>query len=677
MFELTISVDDVDRFVAEPGHQGSAEGYVDSDLLGGRLDVERGWFNLFVQDDDPDQRQMLYRLWLRGPGGNPMTFTGVKEVRDEAGLDVWRDTSTLYVKILDGHHEPGDDDAPVLAAGVITIHIPDFMKQLTTFRTWGDSRVGAMEGFGRLFLGQLWDVYGRFFRDGDDGRRQEARVKRAELAEHFVELNFMPQDACRWLSPSELRTFAAQTLSMIFGNYADKRELQKVFDSNLIVMPPADQPLPEGADFWFDYTADVGDGFEATYTVAALLGQPSLRVEGLDTELPRGQMLVLGGDQVYPTASSKAYEDRTTGPYRSAMPEATPQPLMLALPGNHDWYDGLTAFLRLFTQDRMIGGWRTEQKRSYFTVQLPHRWWLVGLDSQLDTYFDDPQLKYFEETLTANLQPGDSVIVCCATPAWVKAWSDTPTPSTGWSGSSATSSARGGSRAERLEPTGAQARLWLSGDKHHYIRYEERLADPAAPEGTARQMVTAGIGGAYLDVTHGMATEVKLLPQASRNWREGDNDATFVQQPVTYPSLEDSRAWVSRLAQPWRKEWIVRRNPGVFTALRDDALHPVPAAPADLLAGDPGLRDRAIIDAYLSATPRELFRFTGGLLAVVLSPFAICLLPMVRRRPPLLSIKAMMLILSQLATACACFVGFGLLPSAPSVSWPPGSSSSS
>ncbi|MBF4769581.1 FAD-binding protein [Nocardioides agariphilus] len=172
MFELTISVDDVDRFVAEPGHEGSATGYVESDLLGGRLDVERGWFNLFVEDDDVDQRQMRYRLWLRGPGGNPMTFVGVKEVRDEAGLDVWRDTSTLYVKILEGHHEPpapgSDDDAPVLAAGVITIHIPDFMRQLTTFRTWGDSRVGAMEGFGRLFLGQLWDVYGRFFRDRDD-----------------------------------------------------------------------------------------------------------------------------------------------------------------------------------------------------------------------------------------------------------------------------------------------------------------------------------------------------------------------------------------------------------------------------------------------------------------------------------------------------------------------------
>ena len=224
----------------------------------------------------------------------------------------------------------------------------------------------------------------------------------------------MPQDACRWLSPSELRTFAAQTLSQIFGNYADKRELQKVFDSNLIVMPPADQPLAEGEDFWFDYTADVGDGFEATYTVAALLGQDVAARRG---SRRRPAARADAGARRRPGLPDGVVEG-LRGPHRSvptARPcrAATPQPLMLALPGNHDWYDGLTAFLRLFTQDRMIGGWRTEQKRSYFTVQLPHRWWLVGLDSQLDAYFDDPQLKYFEETLTANLQPGDSVIVCC------------------------------------------------------------------------------------------------------------------------------------------------------------------------------------------------------------------------------------------------------------------------
>ena len=170
MFELTIAVDDIDRFVTEPERQGSATGYVESDLLGGRLEVEQGWFNLFVAADDPDERRMLYRLWLTGPGGNPMTFTGFKEVRDEGGLDVWRDTSTLYVTVRSGHLPPGVDEGDVVAAGILTIHVPDFMKQLTTFRTWGDDPVSALDEFGTLFLGQLWDVYGGMVSRGEEDR---------------------------------------------------------------------------------------------------------------------------------------------------------------------------------------------------------------------------------------------------------------------------------------------------------------------------------------------------------------------------------------------------------------------------------------------------------------------------------------------------------------------------
>ncbi|HSV39042.1 MAG TPA: GMC oxidoreductase [Nocardioidaceae bacterium] len=167
MFELTISTNDVDRFVQEAEHEGNAVGYVESDVLGGRFDVERGWFNLFVERDDPTSRQMLYRLWLSGPGGNPMTFTGVKRVHDDPGFDLWRDTSTLYVHILEGHVLPGDE-GPVAAAGIITIHLPDFAKQLTTFRSHGPRRVHGLEAFGRLFLGQLWDVYGKAFADKGD-----------------------------------------------------------------------------------------------------------------------------------------------------------------------------------------------------------------------------------------------------------------------------------------------------------------------------------------------------------------------------------------------------------------------------------------------------------------------------------------------------------------------------
>jgi hypothetical protein len=82
----------------------------------------------------------------------------------------------------------------------------------------------------------------------------------------------------------------------------------------------------------------------------------------------------MGGDQVYPTPSTEGYEDRLKGPYIAALPcppHGVPRPTLYALPGNHDWYDGLTAFLRLFVRVKTdnIGGWRTEQSRSYFAVE--------------------------------------------------------------------------------------------------------------------------------------------------------------------------------------------------------------------------------------------------------------------------------------------------------------------
>ena len=51
-------------------------------------------------------------------------------------------------------------------------------------------------------------------------------------------------------------------------------------------------------DFWFDFIADTGDGGNSTYTVARLLAQPRLRVKmnGSVHSLPRGQLLLIGGD---------------------------------------------------------------------------------------------------------------------------------------------------------------------------------------------------------------------------------------------------------------------------------------------------------------------------------------------------------------------------------------------
>jgi cholesterol oxidase len=164
MFHLTISMDDVERFISDPDHRGAATGWVECEELGGRLTVEKGIFNLFVDSEDPARKRMLYRLFFEDGAGHPLTLSGFKDVHDDPGFDLWRDTSTLYTRILQGHvDEDADARAPVVAAGIITIYMLDFVQQLTTFRVGGpslDARRDALVGFGKLFLGKLWNVYG-------------------------------------------------------------------------------------------------------------------------------------------------------------------------------------------------------------------------------------------------------------------------------------------------------------------------------------------------------------------------------------------------------------------------------------------------------------------------------------------------------------------------------------
>ncbi|MDJ0615453.1 MAG: patatin-like phospholipase family protein [Calothrix sp. MO_192.B10] len=164
MVRLTIKIDDVERFITQPQHDAAVEGYIECEPLGGQLAVQSGSFNLFVDEGDPTHKHMLYRLYFQDQSGNPLTLTGFKDVKDDPGFDLWSDTSTLYTRLLSGHITPEEEaQAEIKAAGIIRIHLPDFVKQLTTFRTEGSNiaaRTSALTRFGIFFLGKLWDVYG-------------------------------------------------------------------------------------------------------------------------------------------------------------------------------------------------------------------------------------------------------------------------------------------------------------------------------------------------------------------------------------------------------------------------------------------------------------------------------------------------------------------------------------
>ncbi len=495
----------------------------------------------------------------------------------------------------------------------------------------------------------------------------------AGLRQHARELGFSPADQVRWFTPGELvRTAIEVLLSSTFAGYIDRREVQAALPSDQIPIALAGQGL------WLDYVADVGDGFDPTYTVARLIAAPELEVSGAGdgpggtVRLPRGAALVMGGDEVYPTPSARGYEDRTRGPYRAALPkEAEPGgtgPLLLALPGNHDWYDGLTAFLRLFCQRRPIGGWRTEQTRSYFAARLPDRWWLVGVDTQLGTYIDEPQIAYFRRHLSSQLQPGDAVIVCAPAPTWVKADEDHPDVfnSLHWFEQNVIREHVEADLSRR--PTGAEVRLWLSGDLHHYARYAEEVPGGAVP-GQARQFITCGLGGAYLTETHALPESVELPHPMSRMALEPDETRTALRRQKRYPDPELTRMLSRRIVSPGSFGLPIR-NPGFWRLCGT-----VHAALMLALVGILALEIRlSPVQALRQAGWSDVARMAGqtGLLAGVLALFYLVARVIRRGRPraPMTRLQAQVVVDVLAAAVLQGALAFGVLAGVVQVPWP-------
>ncbi len=319
----------------------------------------------------------------------------------------------------------------------------------------------------------------------------------------------------RWLDPHQLLDTAARVLaSGLLTAYHDSRETQALVDADVI-----DRSEPE--ELWIDYVADLGDGWSSTYTVARTLAQERLELDdgGTAVATRRGAILVMGGDQVYPVPTRSHYENRLLGPYRAARPdeagpdEAGPRDELLAIPGSHDWYDGLVNFTNIFCRRRRLGAWQTVQSRSYFALRLPHRWWLWGLDLQFGNYLDEAQLAYFAGA-AAHMGPGHRIVVAMAKEV------DSGRKS------AEVCSDRSVAYLERevVAPSGAEVALYLKSGRHHYSRYRDRTG--------GRQLVTAGGGGAFLHPTHTLLHRIDA---------PGDGEPGSFELAAVYPSPDFSR----------------------------------------------------------------------------------------------------------------------------------------
>src|SRR2546425_9492461 len=159
-----------------------------------------------------------------------------------------------------------------------------------------------------------------------------------------------------WYDPAQLvRTGVKVVVSTLFGQNADFRLVEALanqgeapYDHTVEWRARGDDgeepdPARPRSELWIDYVGDLGDGWNSTYAIAYQLAQPVVALRGSRGEVleaRRGQLLVFGGDEVYPTASRSTYKVKLVAPYEAALPSTpAPHPHLFAVPGNHDWYD--------------------------------------------------------------------------------------------------------------------------------------------------------------------------------------------------------------------------------------------------------------------------------------------------------------------------------------------------
>ena len=329
-----------------------------------------------------------------------------------------------------------------------------------------------------------------------------------------------------WYDPRVLAHSAYQVaIANIFGRHSDPRLIEA-----LASQPQGefDYSAPGESDFWLDYTADIGDGWNSTFAVADAMARPELSLEGGGTveHTRAGRVLVFGGDEVYPYPSRNEYEVRTETPYRMAFAGRT-RPDVYAIPGNHDWYDSLVAFSRTFCRpERGFAGCPTRQTRSYFALHLPANWWLLAIDLQLGADLDEPQVQYFQKVAT-RMNADAKLIFCVPEPRWIL--EDAYPRHASYAELSST-------RFLEEKVFKREARVFLTGDLHFYKRHEN--ADGV-------QKITAGGGGAFLHPTHAPAGKTLASGFIQRAaYPDEKTSARLTWRNFLFPLLNPKSGWL-------------------------------------------------------------------------------------------------------------------------------------
>ncbi|XP_068309028.1 uncharacterized protein [Pyrus communis] len=374
-------------------------------------------------------------------------------------------------------------------------------------------------------------------------------------------------------------------------------------------------------DLWFDFMADTGDGGNSSYSVARLLAQPSININRDDSmlKLPRGDLLLIGGDLAYPNPSSFTYERRLFCPFEYALqpppwskqehiavdkpelPRGVSElkkydgPQCFVIPGNHDWFDGLQTFMRYICHKNWLGGWFMPQKKSYFALQLPKRWWVFGFDLALHGDIDVYQFKFFTELIKNKVRDGDSVIIMTHEPNWLLDWY--------WNDVS-------GKNVAHLicDYLKGRCKLRVAGDLHHYMRHSFIKTDGPVP---VQHLIVNGCGGAFLHPTHTFSNFKKFC-------------GVSYETKAAYPSFEDSsRIALGNILKFRKKNWQFDFIGGIIYFILVCSMFPQcklgHILREDSFSGHVGSFFQTVWNAFMYMLARSYVSLAGALLLLIVA----------------------------------------------------------
>lgn len=338
-----------------------------------------------------------------------------------------------------------------------------------------------------------------------------------------------------WLNPRTLWAARNGVAASWFGDPTGRTRSRWVA-RQAAAGAPADKVIrrAEADRFSFMVIGDTGEGGESQYAVV-----PGFLEASRDTSFA-----VLASDVIYPVGSTDDYGTKFFRPYRDY-----PAPIY-AIPGNHDWYEDLSGFMRVFCDDapplppeprpralsrawwrallwhrprpadeqrlaearklRSAPGQQAVQPGPYWAIDAgPLR--IVGIDTGLLGTLDAEQGAWLREV---SRGPRPKILVT-GSPLYVDG-EHHPCPIDG-----------GGTVDDIVRDPAHHYVAAIGGDIHNYQRY------PVDVDGRTVQYVVCGGGGAFMHATH-------TIPRVSvANVTEADFRC--------YPLRGDSLAFYSSL----------------------------------------------------------------------------------------------------------------------------------